>query len=162
MILENVSKKMDELVGSIIECFEDPLDEQETDALAALFKIKLNHASGNLTEKEAVQAVANINIRSSIVLCMFTSEWSDGTVITTPGTYDTVTGEVVPEMSGTLPAADATLEDEYIDVVINGESCRRRVCPDCHGYAMTTNAVDIPGHLTYITSCPDCGYEEQN
>ena len=160
MILENVSKKMDELVGSIIECFEDPLDEHDTEALAILFKIKLNHASGNLTEKEAVQAVSNINSRSSVVLCRFTSEWSDGTVITTPGTYDTVTGEVTPEVSDSIPSQDATLEEEYIDVVINGESCRRTVCPECHEYTMNTEGIDIPGHLTYVTSCPGCGYEE--
>ena len=161
MILENVSKKMDEMVDTIIKCFEDPLDENDTEALAILFKIKLNHASGNLTEKEAVQAVANMNTKSSVVLCMYTSEWSDGTVITTPGTYDTVTGEVIPEMSGTLPATDATLEEVYIDVVINGESCRRTVCPECHEYTLNINAVEIPGHLTYVSSCPGCGYEEQ-
>lgn len=154
MILENVSKKMDELVGSIIECFEDPLDENDTEALAILFKIKLNHASGNLTEKEAVQAVANMNTKSSVVLCMYTSEWSDGTVITTPGTYDTVTGEVIPEMSGTLPAADATLEEEYIDVVINGESCRRRVCPECHEYVLSDEVAETPA----TAHCPGCGW----
>ena len=158
MILENVSKKMDELVDSIIKCFEDPLDEHDTEALAILFKIKLNHASGNLTEKEAVQAVANMNTKSNVVLCMFTSEWSDGTVITTPGTYDTVTGEVIPEMSGTLPAADATLEEEYIDVVINGESCRRMICPECHSSVLSGAAAGIP-ESTY---CPGCGYEEQD
>ncbi len=157
MILENVSKKMDDLVGSIIECFKDPLDEQDTEALAILFKIKLNHASGNLTEKEAVQAVANMNSRSSVVLCMFTSVWSDGTIITTPSTYDTGTGEVIPEMSDTLPPSDATLEEEYIDVVINGESCRRMVCPECHSSVLSGAAAGIP-ESTY---CPGCRYEEQ-
>ena len=160
MILENVSKKMDELVGSIIECFEDPLDEQDTEALAILFKIKLNHASGNLTEKEAVQAVANINSRSNVVLCMFTSEWSDGTVITTPGTYDTVTGEVTPEVSDSTPSQDATLEEEYIDVVIDGESRRRTVCPECHEYLLVTDSEDHCGHTYYYTKCPECGYEK--
>lgn len=47
------------------------------------------------------------------ITCVFTSIWSDGSVITTPCTYDPETGEVFPETSNSADP-DGCLEREYI------------------------------------------------
>ena len=135
----NVSKAMDDAIAHIVTAFEEPLNEGEVKLLVDLFHIKLNHASGNLTEKEAVAGVNNLDRKDALLECTFTSEWDNGTAIVTRGLYNRETGHVssdISDISDSTPDKDALLNEEYIDVVIRGESVRYSVCPHCHEYIM--------------------------
>jgi hypothetical protein len=94
------------------------------------------------------------------IKCTLTSEWSDGSVITTPCIYDTKTGEVTPEVSkGRIPTG--SLEREFISLD-DGEE--KDVCPVCHGFVLKT-AMN-PGQAKHdlveeqVCSDPDCSDEE--
>jgi hypothetical protein len=63
----------------------------------------------------------------------FTSVWSDGTIITTPATYDPATGEVTAKTVDVDP--DACLVREYITLQDDEEI---DVCMVCHSYVMKT------------------------
>lgn len=66
------------------------------------------------------------------VRCEFTSEWDDGSIVTTPCIYNDETGEVNPEVSkDKIP--EGTLLKEYITLE-DGEELT--VCPDCHEYVL--------------------------
>jgi len=87
--------------------------------------------------------------------CEFTSEWSDGCVITTACVYDEKSGEVTPEISGFYPKG--SLEREYITLP-DGEEIE--VCSECHGFVMKN--VMNPGQAKHdlveekVCSNPDC------
>ena len=68
----------------------------------------------------------------------FTSEWDDGSVVTTPvEIYNERTGLVVPEISnGRVP--EGMVEREYITMP-DGEE--REVCPECHCCVLKTTMV---------------------
>jgi hypothetical protein len=66
----------------------------------------------------------------SKIKCSFTSEWDDGSIVTTPCIYDTKTGEVTPETS-TGPIPEGSLEREYITLPDGDE---KEVCQVCHSY----------------------------
>lgn len=70
-------------------------------------------------------------ITPKIIDCKFTSEWDDGSVVTTPCKYNPTTGHCEPEVAcGTIPTG--MVEREYI--TLNGGTIE--VCPDCHEYIM--------------------------
>ena len=93
------------------------------------------------------------------IKCEFTSEWSDGAVITTPCIYDPKTGEVTPESSKAMP--EGCLEREYI-TLSDGEE--KNVCPVCHGFVL--KAKMNPGQAKHdlveeqVCSDPNCSDEE--
>lgn len=91
----------------------------------------------------------------SIVKCKFTSVWDDGSVVTTPCTYDTSSGQVDPEVSnGPIPTG--LLVREYITLDDGDEL---EVCHDCHEYVLRTVMEEGVGkHLHEVKECPnpDC------
>lgn len=98
--------------------------------------------------------------KSKEIKCEFTSEWSDGSIVTTPCIYDPKTGEVTPEVSkGHIPTG--SLEREYITFLDGDE---KDVCPVCHGFVMKT--VMNPGQAKHdlveetVCSDPNCNDEE--
>lgn len=64
--------------------------------------------------------------------CTFTSEWDDGSKVSTPCIYNEETGEVEAEFSKSH-APKASLVDEYI-TLINGYQIS--VCPECHSHVL--------------------------
>jgi hypothetical protein len=93
--------------------------------------------------------------RANEVKCVFTSVWDDGSVVTTPCTYDTSSGQVYPEVSkGPVPTG--SLVREYITLDDGDEL---EVCHDCHEYVLKT-VVGERADLSYgeYTECPnpDC------
>jgi hypothetical protein len=97
--------------------------------------------------------------KSKNIKCQFTSEWSDGSVITTPCIYDPKTGEVTPEVSkGRIPTG--SLEREFITLP-DGEELD--VCQNCHGFVL--KPVMNPGRAKHdlveetVCSDPDCSEE---
>lgn len=92
---------------------------------------------------------------SKQIKCEFTSDWSDGTSITTPCIYDPKTGEVTPESSNTDPSG--SLEREHITLPDGDE---KDVCTTCHEYVM--KSVMNPGTTKHdlveeqVCSNPDC------
>ncbi|MFA5457538.1 MAG: hypothetical protein WC261_07925 [Synergistaceae bacterium] len=154
----NIQGKMDETIQEIKAVFgNEPLDEYAVDKLADLFKVKLNLRMGNLTEEEAASGIRNIDNCTVVKECMFVSEWDDGCVIKTWAGYNIETGQVYPEEAQSLPGKGAALEEEYIDIVLNGRLERKNVCPECHGYTLVTYPDE---HCSPVTECPGCGYEE--
>ena len=158
---EGLTKCLDKAVKEVMQfSFHDakPFDEYDVDCIADYFKLMLNYKMGNLTEKEMLAGLTNLEpLYLPWVAGVFTSLWDDGTEIVTPGTYNRETGEVTADVTETLPGKGAQLKEEYIDVVLNGKSVRKEVCAACHGYAMKNNSRDDCGHITYWTECPGCG-----
>lgn len=162
-IIEEISTKegltecIDAAITEIMQfSFHDaePFDEYDVDCIAEYFKTMLNYKSGNLTEKEMQIGLRNIEpVFMAIKSGVFTSVWSDGTEIVTNCTYNPQTGEVVAEVTETLPSKGAQLEEEYIDVVLNGKSIRKEVCAVCHNYTMQNK----PGDKWDYKECPGCG-----
>lgn len=68
------------------------------------------------------------------IACEFTSEWDDGSVVTTPCNYNQETGELEIEISK-APAPTGMVTREYITLE-DGEEIT--VCPECHGYVLKT------------------------
>jgi len=93
------------------------------------------------------------------IKCTFTSEWDDGSVVTTPCIYDPKDGEVTPEVSkGRTPTG--SLEREYITFP-DGEE--KEVCNVCHGYVMKTEMNPGIGHdlnEEQVCSDPECSDDE--
>jgi hypothetical protein len=87
--------------------------------------------------------------------CTFTSEWDDGSIVTTPCEYDPETGEVNPEVSKG-PAPEGSLEREYITLPDGDE---RKVCSRCHTFVIKIAVGDL-ADLSYgeYEECmnPDC------
>ena len=87
--------------------------------------------------------------------CTFTSIWDDGSVVTTPGTYDPETGEVDAEVSkGPIPTG--CLEREFITLPDGDE---KDVCMQCHSYVLKTVMGDLAdGSYGEYEECsdPDC------
>ena len=81
---------------------------------------------------------------STIIDCMFTSEWSGGEEVTTNGTWDVETNEVTAEVS-----TDVTPTGECIREYITVGECDRAVCGECHLYVMVVNK-------DKECECPDC------
>jgi hypothetical protein len=97
---------------------------------------------------------------ATITKCSFTSEWDDGSIVTTDCIYNETTGEVTPAVSkGQIPTG--SLIDEYI-TLNNGDEIP--VCPDCHSYVMKT-VVGDRRDLSYgeykVCSDPDCTGDEE-
>jgi hypothetical protein len=93
---------------------------------------------------------------SKEIKCIFTSEWDDGSTVTTPCIYDPKTGEVTPQVSkGRVPKG--SLEREFITLPGDEEL---DVCQVCHEYVMKT--VMNPGQAKHdlveeqVCSDPDC------
>ena len=89
-----------------------------------------------------------------LIPCTFTSEWDDGSIVTTDCTYNEQTGEVEPEVSkGHIPTGMVTREF----ITIKGEELT--VCPECHGYVMKTVMEDLAdqsyGEIE-VCSDPNC------
>ena len=96
----------------------------------------------------------------SLIKCSFTSVWDDGSVVTTPCTYNPETGQTNPEVSnGTIPTG--MVEREYI-TLDDGEEVE--VCHDCHDYVMKTvmgDRADLSYGEYNECSDPECnGCEE--
>jgi hypothetical protein len=94
------------------------------------------------------------------IKCEFTSEWDDGSIVTTPCIYHPKTGEVSPEVSkGRIPTG--SLEREFITLPDGQE---KDVCPVCHGYILKTEM--NPGQAKHdlieeeVCSDPNCSDEE--
>jgi hypothetical protein len=86
------------------------------------------------------------------IKCSFTSEWSDGSVVTTPCVYDPKTGEVTPEVSkGRVPTG--TLEREFITLPGDEEI---EVCNTCHEYVVRSAMVPGAGDDTTLEEVPSC------
>ena len=90
------------------------------------------------------------------IACSFTSEWDDGSIVTTDCFYNEETGEVEPEVSKGVVPTGMVLK-EYITLE-DGEEIT--VCPDCHGYVLKTIVGD-QADLSYgeAQECSDknCG-----
>ena len=65
-----------------------------------------------------------------------------------------------PEEAQSFPGKGAALEEEHVDIVLNGRLERKKICPECHEYTLVTTSEDHCGHTAYFTRCPGCGYEE--
>jgi len=78
-------------------------------------------------------------MKNKIIKCEFTSEWSDGSIVTTNCEYDSKTGYVNPEVSkGIVPIG--LLLKEYITLE-NGDVLN--VCQDCHEYVIKSVVGDL-------------------
>jgi len=92
--------------------------------------------------------------------CSFTSEWDDGSIVTTPCVYNEQTGEVEPEVSeGPVPTG--MVDREYITLK---DGKQIEVCPECHEYVLKT-IVEYNADLSFgdhqECSNPNCnGCEE--
>jgi hypothetical protein len=92
------------------------------------------------------------------IKCEITSEWSDGSIVTTPCIYNPKTGEITPEVSkGRIPTG--SLEEEYITLP-DGEL--KNVCQVCHGFVIKTNPGQAKHDLVEEEVCsdPTCSDEE--
>lgn len=95
-----------------------------------------------------------------MIKCEFTSEWDDGSVVTTPCEFNPDTGEVHPETSNG-PIPEGCLEREYI-TLHDGEE--KEVCNTCHGFLV--KKVMNPGQAKHdlieeeVCSDPSCSDEE--
>jgi len=84
----------------------------------------------------------------------FTSIWSSGTEVTTPGTYNPKTDEVTAESASIDP--DGCLTREYITLPDGDEL---EVCMDCHSYVLkpvVTDLADLSFGETPECRNPDC------
>lgn len=157
---EGLTKCLDKAVKEVMQfSFHDaePFDEYAVDCIATYFKLMLNYKNGNLTEKEMQAGLMNLEpVYLQRLAGIFTSVWDDGTEIVTPCTYNRETGEVTAEVAETLPGKGAELEEEYIDVVLDGKSVRKEVCKECHGYVMQSIMREHCGHTEYKMECPAC------
>ena len=79
------------------------------------------------------------------IKCTFTSEWDDGSIVTTPCVYDDVTGQTDPEVSNG-PVPTGMVLREYITLPDGDEL---EVCHDCHEYVRQEDS-DCPN-----PDCPD-------
>jgi hypothetical protein len=78
--------------------------------------------------------------------CEFTSEWDDGSVVTTACTYNPKTGAVNPGVSkGPIP--EGSLDREYITLPGGDEL---EICMQCHSYILKKVVGDLA----------DCSYGE--
>ena len=136
--LENnsIQEKMDDVIDEVFRMFDnEPLEEDETADIAELFKIKLNHRMGNLTDLEAEQGIRNISRDDGLLECILTREYVgceiELTALCRPS-EGTVDVQDTPENIALLAeAGEAKVEDSYITIVINGESVTRQVCTRC-------------------------------
>jgi len=89
------------------------------------------------------------------IKCTFTSEWDDGSIVTTPCVYDDVTGQTDPEVSNG-PVPTGMVLREYITLPDGDEL---EVCHDCHEYVLRP-VVGERADLSYgeYQEClnPDC------
>lgn len=132
----SIQEKMDDVIDEVFRMFDnEPLEEDETADIAELFKIKLNHRMGNLTDLEAEQGIRNISRDDGLLECILTREYA-GCGIELTALYnpseETVDVQDTPENIALLAeTGEAKVEDSYITVVINGESVTRQVCTRC-------------------------------
>ena len=111
-------------------------------------------------QDEAAEELSEEKVFGLNIPCSYTSEWDDGSVVTTPCVYNEVTGEVEPEVSeGPVPTG--MVDREYI--TLEGGS-QIEVCPECHEYVLKT-IVDDNHDLSFGShqecSNPNCnGCEE--
>ena len=92
------------------------------------------------------------------IKCTMTSEWSDGSIVTTPCTYNPKTGEVDPEVSkGRVPTG--SLDREFITLPDEDEL---EVCQTCHEYVLKTVVGDL-SDLSYgeYDECSNPNCEEE-
>jgi hypothetical protein len=94
-----------------------------------------------------------------VIACAFTSEWSDGSTVTTQCVYNPDTGEVTPEVSqGPVPTG--TLDEEYITLP---DGTLINICMVCHSFVLKPAMNPGIGHTLYeAEECrnPDCSDEE--
>lgn len=157
----SIQEKMDDVIDEVFRMFDnEPLEEDYTADIAELFKIKLNHRMGNLTDREAKQGIRNISRDDSLLECVLTREYEGDS---SSGWYDieltalynpskeTITVEDTDENKSLLTeAGDALADDSYLTVVINGESVTRQVCTKC-----LTRVVEQVDHDVW--KCFGCG-----
>jgi hypothetical protein len=96
-------------------------------------------------------------IEKGRIKCTFTSVWGDGSIITTPCTYNVKTGEVDADSVDEDPKGG--LIREYITVYTDelglGEE-EIEVCPVCHSFVMTTVMKEGVGkQLDEVKVCSD-------
>jgi len=110
-------------------------------------------------QDEAVEELSEEIVFGLNIPCSFTSEWDDGSVVTTDCVYNEVTGEVEPEVSNDTPPV-GMVEEEHI-TLRSGKQIT--ICPECHGYVMKT-IVDDNADLSFGVhqecsdpNCIDCG-----
>lgn len=132
----SIQEKMDDVIDEVFRMFDnEPLEEDYTADIAELFKIKLNHRMGNLTDLEAEQGIRNISRDDGLLECVLTREYM-GREIELTALYnpseETVDAEDTAENHALLAeTGDAKVDDSYITVVMNGESVTRLVCTRC-------------------------------
>lgn len=110
-------------------------------------------------QDEAAEELSEEIVFALNIPCSFTSEWDDGSIVTTPCVYNEQTGEVEPEVSeGPVPTG--MVDREYI-TLRSGKQIT--ICPECHGYVMKT-IVDDNADLSFgdhqecsDPNCIDCG-----
>jgi len=102
--------------------------------------------------------------KSALIKGSFTSEWSDGSVVTTPCVYDPRTGEVVEIKVSKGRVPTGTLEREFITIPTDPLGKEElEVCPTCHEYVVKSAMVPGQGHdLDEVPSCmnPECDDHE--
>lgn len=91
-------------------------------------------------------------------MIMFTSQWDDGTIVTTPViSYDPETGEVEPQINAGI-TPEGCVEREYI--TLEDGVTELDVCPECHAYVLKTimvnDAVGKGLHEEHICLNLDC------
>lgn len=132
----SIQEKMDDVIDEVFRMFDnEPLEEDYTADIAELFKIKLNHRMGNLTDLEAEQGIRNISRDDGLLECVLTREYMgceiELTALCRPS-EGTVDAEDTAENHALLAeTGDTKVDDSYITVVINGESVTRQVCTRC-------------------------------
>jgi hypothetical protein len=88
--------------------------------------------------------------KTKLIECALTSEWSDGSIVTTNCTINPKTGEIDPEVSrGPVPTG--SLDEEYITLP-GGD--RKEVCQTCHEYVLKTAMV--PGVGKTLNEAEEC------
>jgi len=86
--------------------------------------------------------------------CVFTSEWNDGSVVTTPCIYNEETSQVFPECSMGEPPTGELIR-EYITF---SDGKQLEVCCECHEYPLTKVMIfnDMVNTIDYEITCPAC------
>lgn len=137
-----ILEKMDAVIDEVFRMFDnEPLEEEYTADIAELFKIKLNHRMGNLTDLEAEQGIRNISRDDGLLECVLTREYGGDsyeggyeielTALYNPSEEMVDVLETPENVSLLTEAGDAAVEDSYIVVVLRGESVTRQVCTRC-------------------------------
>ena len=127
-----VMAALEKFENKIFEMFrDDPLDEDNVKQITDMIKLRMNYRHGNLTSEEYAQGLTNLDRSPDNYAATLTSEWDDGSVIVSDAVYNSITGEITAELSGSKPGKNAMCDSQELSVVIRGVQCTFTVCPEC-------------------------------